>query len=296
MAYIAMGILLVINFLNLIHDAAHNTLFNKKWINGLYVHFFDFLGANSYMWQVRHINLHHRFPNVMDWDSDIEQSPLAKIFPQAASKPFHRYQHIYLPFLYPLYLFNWLLVRDFKDYFTNKTIAHKVVTIPRREYIKLIFFKPFFLFYLIAIPKWVLGTSWMLALTGFCAMVLSASILSLLVLLSPHANVESEFPAFDSEGKLPYTWFEHQLRCTNDVSNTNFFVRFFMGNFNYHIAHHLFPNINHIHYPAITPSIVRFAQKHNLPYRSQSLGQSLANHYKLLKNNALNHNIFEETM
>lgn len=296
LCYFFLGLFLLFNFINLIHEAVHHTLFKKKWMNRLYIRFFDLLGANSYIWKLRHIKLHHRFPNVMNWDSDFEQSSLAKIFPQAESKKFHKYQHLYLPFIYPLYLFNWLLVRDFKDFFSKKAIIRRVVKIPFIEYVNLFFFKIFYFFYLIVIPKLVLGTSWTSVLLGFSLMILTASLLSLIVLLSPHANIDSEFPQQDESGLLPYSWMEHQLRCTNDVTNNSRIIGFLMGNFNYHIAHHLFPNFNHIHYPSITRAIVRFAEEHNLPYRRHSLWESLRNHYKLLKINAQTENIFEETM
>src|SRR5947207_1900186 len=39
--YFFMGVLLVINFLNLIHEAVHGTLFKTEILNTLYVHFFD---------------------------------------------------------------------------------------------------------------------------------------------------------------------------------------------------------------------------------------------------------------
>src|SRR5438876_371629 len=45
--YFLMGILLIINFLNLIHEAVHGTLFRSNWLNNWYVSFFDLMGANS---------------------------------------------------------------------------------------------------------------------------------------------------------------------------------------------------------------------------------------------------------
>ncbi|HVX49149.1 MAG TPA: fatty acid desaturase, partial [Chitinophagaceae bacterium] len=119
---------------------------------------------------------------------------------------------------------------------------------------------------------------------------------SLIVLLSPHATPESEFPVPDDNNVLPNSWFIHQLSTTNDVLNDNWFVRFFMGCFNYHIAHHLFPYVNHVYYPEITRHIANFARENNLPYRTFSLTTSLRNHYRLLKENAVHENIFEEVM
>src|SRR3954451_14499643 len=53
--YFVMGFLIVINFLNLVHEAVHGTLFKNKRINNWYVHFFDLMGANSYIWKIRHV-------------------------------------------------------------------------------------------------------------------------------------------------------------------------------------------------------------------------------------------------
>lgn len=296
LSYLFMGLLIIMNFLNLIHDAVHGVIFKSTTLNKIYLHFFDLLGANSFIWKIRHIRLHHSFPNIMNWDSDFEQSPLVRVFPHAKAEKFHKYQHVYLPFLYPMYLFNWLLVRDFKDFFKKDSLVHKVVKIPPNEYFKLILFKIVFFGYTLILPKIVLGLAWSTIISGWVLMVFTASIFSLVVLLSPHANTHSEFPEADKEGNLPYSWFMHQLVCTNDVSNDNFFVRFFMGSFNFHIAHHLFPDVHHSYYPEITEMLEEFAREHELPYSKQSLSESLNAHYTLLKRNAVTVNIFEETM
>jgi linoleoyl-CoA desaturase len=294
--YFLLGVLLVMIFLNIIHDAVHGTIFNSKKLNDWYVYLFDCMGANSYVWKLRHIRFHHNYPNVNGWDTDVEQSPLARIFPTGHVLAFHKYQHIYLPLLYPFYLFNWLLVRDFKDFFNKKRTLWKMVTIPRIEYMKLFVFKGIFLFYLIVLPKIILGISWVQAMAGFVVMLFTASIFSLMVLLSPHANDSSEFPVPDKDNALPHSWMMHMLKTTNDVTNNNWFTRFFMGCFNFHIAHHLFPNINHVYYPEVTGLLKQYAHTYGLPYRSFSLGVSLGKHYRLLKENGVGENIFEETM
>lgn len=79
--YFIMGLMVMIIFINLIHDAVHHVLFKNKKLNNLFVYFFDIMGANSYAWKIRHTRLHHNYPNVMGWDSDIDQSPLARVFP-----------------------------------------------------------------------------------------------------------------------------------------------------------------------------------------------------------------------
>lgn len=294
--YFFLGILLVFIFLNVIHDAVHGTIFKTRWANRLYVYLFDLMGANSYIWQLRHVRFHHNYPNVNHWDTDIEQSSIFRVFPDGKHSPVHKYQHIYLPLLYPFYLPNWLLVRDFKDFFNKNSTVRKLVTIPPEEYVKLCFFKLFFLFYMIVLPKIVLDLSWLSVMIGFAIMLFTASIFSLFVLLSPHANTENDFPLPDSENRMPHSWMMHMMRTTNDVTHNNFFTRFFMGCFNYHVAHHLFPNVNHVYYPEVTARLKAVALQYDLPYREYSLLTSLKNHYRLLKKNRVVENMFEETM
>src|SRR5215813_11661974 len=79
--YFFLGLLLVFIFLNIIHDAVHGSIFQSKKLNKAYGHLFDLMGANSYIWQIRHVKFHHNYPNVNGWDTDIEQSDLARVFP-----------------------------------------------------------------------------------------------------------------------------------------------------------------------------------------------------------------------
>ena len=294
--YFLMGLLLVSIFLNVIHDAVHGTIFKSDKINKAYVYLFDLMGANSFIWKLRHVRFHHNYPNVNGWDTDIEQSSLVRIFPTGKFSRFHQFQHIYLPLLYPLYLANWLLVRDFKDFFNKKKTVRKLVEIPGIEYLKLFFFKCLFLCYMIVLPKLILPVSWSMILIAFAIMLFTASVASLMVLLSPHANTESGFPLPDKNNQFEHSWMMHMLITTNDITHDNWFTRFFMGCFNYHVVHHLFPNVNHAYYPEITELLKEQAEKYKLPYRQYSLLSSLKNHYVLLKNNRIEENIFEETM
>jgi linoleoyl-CoA desaturase len=291
-----MGLLIVSIFLNIIHDAVHRTIFKNEKLNEAYVYLFDLMGANSFIWRLRHIRFHHNYPNVNGWDTDIEQSSLARVFPSGPFSRMHKYQHIYLPILYPFYLANWLLIRDFKDFFNEKKTVRKLVDIPRTEYVKLFVFKAIFLSYIIVLPKILLGISWLMALVGFSILLFTASIASLMVLLSPHVNTESSFPLPNKENRFEHSWMMHMLMTTNDVAHDNWFTRFFMGCFNYHVVHHLFPNVNHAYYPEITVLLKQKAKEYNLPYREYPLLTSLRNHYRLLKNNRKVENIFEETM
>ena len=293
--YALLGIVSVLIFLNIIHDAVHNNVFKKRQMNNVVLIIFDLIGGNSYIWKKRHVLLHHNYQNVAGWDSDIEQSGLIKIFKDEKPSLISKNQSWLIFFFYPLYLVNWMLIRDFKDFFLKKRMIKKVCRIPAIEYFKLILFKSIFLFYMVGIPV-LLGFNIIAVLAAFFVMLATGSVFALLTLLTPHVNDHSTFPIPDEKGQLGLSWFEHQFKTTNDVSVLNWFTQHIMGNFNFHLAHHLFPNINSVYAPEVTSEIRKYAMENGFQYRSYGLVDALHYHYKLIKANAMAEDFFEEDM
>lgn len=286
LTYFLMGITAVLIFVNVIHEACHGNLFHSKFWNKTFYHFFDLMGMNSYIWEKRHNILHHNFPNIEGWDSDIEQSTVFKIYPQGKPTAAQRFQHRFFFLLYPLYLTNWVLTRDFKDYLNKHQIVRKVADIPALEWFKLVVFKAFFITYTVIIPWQLFGFTLGQSVSALLIMFSFAGVFALAVLLTPHANTGNQFPLPDAQNRSANTWFMHQLITTNDVSSENALTRYLMGNFNYHLAHHLFPHISCVYAPEVTEVIRKFAQAHQLPYRSYPFWTALFKHYQLLKANA----------
>lgn len=295
--YGLMGLMITLIFVNLIHDACHQTLFISKRYNKAMMYLFDFLGANSYIWINRHIRMHHNYPNTIGLDTDIEQGGPLKLFPSEKHCWIQKYQHLWFVFLYPLFMLNWLLLRDFKDFYGPRRYIRKFVTIPTVEYYKLWFFKLFFLTYIILIPVLIFNVGIGQALVGFLLQTICGSLLGLVILIPSHANVGNEFPVPDENNKIATSWLRHQFSTTNDVTAENFVSKHIMNNFNYHLAHHLFPNITASQVVGVTKIIRTFAAKYNLPYKSHHLITAFRMHYLLLKINAIKPKIiFEETM
>lgn len=293
LCYGAMGITAVLVFLNLVHEAVHGNLFKKSWKNQLILYFFDLIGANSYIWKKRHNVLHHRYQNIAGWDSDIEQASILRIFPHDEKKSVHGIQHWLIFILYPLYLMNWIFVRDFKDYFKKSQLIRKVCKIPFKEYIKLFIFKFLFIFYLVIIPVLV-GTTFGQAFLAMIFMIILAGSISLLTLLTPHVNVTNEFPLPSENGIIQKSWIRHQFDTTNDVNASNWITKYVLGNFNFHIAHHLFPKVSSVYAPEVTEVIKRYADDNSLGYRCYDISKALKYHYQLIKNNAVGIEFLEE--
>jgi len=285
LVYALMGITVVLIFINMVHDAVHQSIFRNKKKNDLLLYFFDLIGGNSYIWNKRHKLLHHRYQNIAGWDSDIEQASIFRIYPHDKKETVHTYQPILVFFFYPIFLLNWLFIRDFKDFFSKKQLIRKVCNIPKKEYIKLFLFKIFYVFYIVIVPV-LNGVSVFQAIGAMVCMIVVAGVFALLVLLTPHANITNKFPLPDDQGKISSTWLSHQLDTTNDISMNNWVSRNIMGNFNYHVAHHLFPKLNSSFAPEVTEKLKEYAEQNGLNYRSLTLLDAFKKHYTLIKLNA----------
>lgn len=293
--YALLGWMVVLIFLNLLHESAHDNVFKPKWMNRSYLYFFDLIGANCYLWKLRHVVFHHSFPNVKGWDPDIEKSDFLKVHPGDQQKRAGS-NRTWIFFFYPFFLLNWFLFRDFKDFFDRSTIVRKLGPIPKVEFVKLLVFKFAFVAYMVLIPIWITDFSWGQILVAFLVFFLVAGSHALLVLLPPHVNTNNDFAMTDSNGRLPYSWFVHQLATTNDIDGRNWYFKIVMGNFNYHIAHHLFPKISYLYADRVTEIIRVFCKEEGLPYKSLSLGTALKSHYVLIRKNGQIVDIWNEDM
>ena len=230
--------------------------------------------------------MHHRYPKTLRWDADVEQTGPLCIFPGENLKKYHRFQHLYIFLLYPLFLLNWLFVRDFRDFFSTKRVVRKVLKIPAEEYLNLIVFKSFYLLLIIGVPVFIDRANLLQAFTGLLMMTVTGSLLGRVILLTPHINEDNIFPDTDENSKFHESWFRQQFLTTNDIKENNWFVRHVMGNFNYHLCHHLFPGISSVYAPEVTQVIEKFAHENSLPYRSLTLTEALGKHYRLIYKNA----------
>ncbi|WP_264537343.1 fatty acid desaturase family protein [Flavobacterium sp. N1736] len=291
--YILCGITMIVLFINAFHDAAHGALFKKPKHNEWFTYALELFGSNHWLWIRRHIGLHHAYPNVPDWDIDIKQSDIIRIFPTSPVFNYHKYQHIYMWFIYPFYSLNWIYIRDFKDFFGKKdNYVKKVVDeIPKEEIYKLFAAKVLNLIYLLFIPMLVLNQRWYVILGAWFAMHLCGSMLGVVALVSTHVDEDAHFPVTDDEGNLSATWALHQMIVTKDFSTNSKLANFLYGGFTHHVAHHLFPGVGHTYYPYITPIIRRYAQEYDLPYTSYPFYHAVRSHFRMLKNKGVKENI-----
>lgn len=93
-----------------------------------------------------------------------------------------------------------------------------------------------------------------------------ASFFVVALILGTHwAQVEFFQP--NPSGVMPHSWRMHTLRTAVDWIPSWQWLGYWMGGLNLHVTHHLFPHVNHRHYPALARIVAMVARDYDLPYR-----------------------------
>ncbi|WP_028297608.1 fatty acid desaturase family protein [Olivibacter sitiensis] len=267
---------------NISHDALHGSLSKKPWLNKLLGYTFHLIGANPYIWDKTHNQVHHTYTNIAGHDEDLDAAGLIRLSDDDPYKKIHRFQHLYAFPLYGLASLNWVFRKDYHKFYRN--INSRRQKHPKIEYFNLYFFKFLHLFLFLFLPILVLDISWWQVLIGFIAMHATEGLVMGLVFQLAHVVEGTDFPEPTAEGQIENVWAEHQMRTTANFSSSSKLASFFLGGLNRQIEHHLFPKICHIHYPAISKIIKATAQAYQLPYlENRTFFSALLSHYHILK-------------
>jgi len=267
---------------NLAHDAGHHAVFKNKKHNRILLYILNLIGVSSYIFQHKH-NRHHYGPNISGSDADIDEFKIGRLVKGAKKRAVFRFQHIYLPMAYLFYYFAWVSYKDMLAFKAIRTPDGQRLEHPRKELYNLLLTKLFILGVHIVAPLLILGLNWQQLILLNVAIYLGPGLIMLLFVIPVHLNTKTQFPLPDSNGRLPYTWSEHQVLTTLDYSTNHPIINFFMGGFNHHVAHHLFPNICHCHYPSLTPLLKKIIDDHGVQYQCVSYYQLLPLHLNYLK-------------
>ena len=281
--YLLMGLSILLTAFNVSHDAAHGVAVKSKFWNRLLFQLsFNLQGNNAYVWGKNHTESHHLYTNVEGSDIDVLNNPLVRTTESQTLRWYHRFQHIYSPFLYLLYSLNWFLFRESLMIFNISSRTIKI-QIPKVEVIKLIFFKLLYIGYMILLPMYLLSFGWAMVMFAFILNHFMVSLIFVGVLGVSHLSDYVEHPIPDSEGRLDLSWPKLQLCTSLDYNADSKFFNLTLGGFNAHALHHLLPNVCHVHYLNILPIFKELCAKHGLTYMELSYRKSLASHFRFLR-------------
>lgn len=281
-----MGLTAVAIVFNIVHDASHNVLFRSPKHNRTAAYLGDLVGINSYIWNIRHNMQHHAFTNVAGGDILIDNIPLIRISPYQKKYSIHKFQVYYVPLLYLVYSIFWVFFLDLNMFIRKKMGNFINIKHSWQEWLKLILFKSFYLFYMIILPGLTLQIPLSHVLTGFLIYHIAAGVLLSSVVVLGHCVEGADYVSPDENGIIQNSWMQHEWDTTYDCSTDSRILHGLTGGLNTHLAHHLFPKISHHHYYAITKIIKQHCIEYDIKYPHYSFGKAIVSHFKFLNSQA----------
>jgi linoleoyl-CoA desaturase len=268
---------------NVMHDGAHGSFSQHKWVNHMAAFSLNVLGGSSFMWNVKHNVIHHAFTNVDGIDDDIDIRPWMRLSETQKRYPLHRYQHLYFWFFYSLLYLFWIFLSDYIKYFSSRVGEMPLKKMSIGDHLTFWGFKLFNAFLFIGLPIYMIGFgSW---IAGFLIFTCVAGFVLSIVFQLAHTVEHTSFPVVnENTGKLDDEWAVHQIKTTANFATRNKLVSWLVGGLNFQIEHHLFPKISHIHYPAISKIIRQACLEYGIVYiEYPRVRYAIASHVAFLK-------------
>jgi len=287
-AEIVMGLGLAGIGLNIMHDGNHNSYSKNKWINKMMGRTVDLVGGNAEMWNIQHNVLHHTFTNIDGLDEDIDPASVLRFNPHKPLYKIHRFQHVYAWALYSLMTIFWMLPKDWMSLarYHKKDLIKTTGRSTKGIFFHMLFTKSIYFTYSLALPLIFSSISWWAILLGWAVMHAVAGFLMAIIFQPAHVMEHNLFPQVSEEVlKLDSTRLEHQLESAANFGVNNKVLTYLCGGLNFQIEHHLFPNICHVHYKALSKIVKETAGEYNIPYRADmTFADALRMHTVTLKN------------
>jgi len=276
------GLTAAIGF-NVMHDGGHGSFSKSKFWNKIAAFSVNALGASGIMWNNKHNIIHHTYTNIDGVDDDIEIKPMLRMCSTQKRYWIHKYQHIYVWFLYTLLLIVWVFGTDYAKYFKKKVGSVPIKKMSTFEHFAFWIAKVGYYSAMIVFPIIKLGfVKW---LVGFAIISMFAGLVLSIVFQLAHTVEETSFPVPEGDSnRIENEWALHQLATTANFATKNKLLSWLVGGLNFQIEHHLFPKISHIHYPAISKIIKQTCQDFGVKYiEHRKMRHALVSHASYLK-------------
>jgi linoleoyl-CoA desaturase len=250
---------------NVMHDGAHGSFSKSKWINQFAAFTLNVMGGNSFMWNMKHNLIHHMYTNVEGVDDDLDAQPWLRLSPEQPRRKLHRFQHLYFWFFYALLFIAWIFYMDYQKYFRGKIGDMAIKKMSASDQGVFWGFKVLHLGLFVALPIYTVGfVSWLVGFLVF--MAVAGFTLSIVFQLAHTVEHTSFVVPHATTNKIEDEWAIHQIKTTANFATDSKVISWLVGGLNFQVEHHLFPNISHVHYPALNKIIRQVCEEFNITY------------------------------
>jgi linoleoyl-CoA desaturase len=286
-ACVSLAVAMVAVGTNIQHDANHNAFFAAKGrrrltrpnrLAGLSI---SAIGGDPGRWIYGHVHLHHAAPNVVGTDFDIELGPLARLAPDQRHRPWHRYQHVYLWFVYAFTAFG-IFAGDLIGILAETVTGdHRGKRPGSRQVTALLAGKLLFAGAMIGLPALRHGV--VATVIGAVGVFALAGLLLGIIFQLAHTVTDTAFR--NAHDKAPVRWHEWQVLTAVDFCHGTGVaarvVTWLFGGLNYQTEHHLFPGLPHTAHPHIAATVAATCAEHGIRHQVHpTLRHALRAHYR----------------
>jgi len=236
---------------NIAHDANHNSLFANKKYNKILSYTFEIIGFSSVAWKILHNKKHHAYVNVLGEDNNVNGGGIIRLSAKDKWLWFHKYQFIYCFFFYSLSILNFILIKDFKLLKHYRSGAYNVSI---WDIVRLFTFKILYWVFYLFLPIYFGHYSPALFLSFYFAGQLIIGLVLALVFQLLHHFENTNYPDV-TDDIINESWQINIIKTSCDYATDTPAINWLFGGANYHITHHLFSNICHVHYAGLTEKL-----------------------------------------
>ena len=269
------------------HDANHGAYAPLGWVGDVIGVTLDLVGASSFMWKQQHVVGHHAYTNVVSADPDVRVSDpdVRRCADSQPWRPYHRYQHIYLGFLYGLLSLKSTLLDDFKAWSEGAIGPVKLAQFTPTESMVFWGSKAFYFGYWFVLPLFFspLGVG-SLAAVWLSSEMVTGWLLAFMFQVAHVSDDVSFFERAEDDGVVKKSWAVSQVESTADFCHGSSFWTHFSGGLNYQVVHHLFPGVCHCHYPQLAPIVMKTCKEFGVRYQVyETFWAALSGHIEHLR-------------
>ena len=254
----------------LMHDSSHYAVSKKPYVNYIGLLWSSWTLWNHWLWLQHHCYGHHSYTGIYGKDPDVHN---AEIF---LRKHYKMKKKSFTPFQK---WYSWFLLTVIPNqhigqailYQVTPRLSKKVFITPTVDPPKIILYHSYLVMTLsfvwhLLVPLYFQSLSTVLLL-WFCNYTMMG--ISYFLNVAPNHDTESTLRNHPAHGVV-LDWGEHQVRCTGNHSLGDGIIDRIItqlwGGMNYQIEHHLFPTLNHAHYPEVSKIVQKTCKEFNIPY------------------------------
>lgn len=256
-----LGLLFALIGLNIQHDANHGAVSRQSWINRCLGASQNWIGGSAVSWIHQHVVQHHVHTNDLERDPDLTGNTYIRLNPTQPLMKFHIVQHLYF-FLLMAFYGMAVVVQSAGNILYGRHHTDMSVMLRSHCIFELMSSLLFATRWLL-LPCWQTGSLY--TLVHILPMYVVCGYYLAFFFTISH-NFEGVHMMEDTRREVNQksSFLYNQVVTSSNVGGA--FLCFLNGGLNYQIEHHLFPRIQHSHYPKIAPVVRQYCREKNIPY------------------------------